>query len=418
MKGPLREALFDPTDDESHNPVPLPDDPDNGDQANKSVCRPNNQLSSDERLEKKQLKKKLKHQTKLRKLTIRLSQAEERRDGLLLEQTQEALDELYLEHPELRNVTAAPSRKQRLDPYPGYSTAKSVVESIHHRLNAALKEKESLPVDSQQRAQRKEFYTSQVRPLMKNMMKGTQTESLFDNSHALVAYTRHKFHERSMLVIDSLGKLVGHDSFSHFVESLTRVSCICSLGCGPGCDAVGALAFVNSLDGREPAFSDDTSVILLDWTIDQWREAILCELETILNPDYTEKLYLDRCDVRTGLVNESNVKASGLLVASGAISEAQAEPGAQTTLYLVSYVLSETRDKWQLFFDDLVHRTAPGGLFLLSDPTSWQLYLWLDRYRDCMEFIWLDSSMERPELQTLMRRFGPAVVLAMKRASP
>jgi hypothetical protein len=62
-----------------------------------------------------------------------------------------------------------------------------------------------------------------------------------------------------------------------------------------------------------------------------------------------------------------------------------------------------------------VRRTDPGTLFIFSDPTAWQLHLFMERSSYCMDFCWLDSSMYRPELQALEGRVGPAVLVGIKR---
>ena len=68
-------------------------------------------------------------------------------------------------------------------------------------------------------------------------------------------------------------------------------------------------------------------------------------------------------------------------------------------------------------------------IFLLTDSTAWQLHLFRERYefhntdsddngsddrRRRMNFVWLDSSIYRPELQELEGRNGAGVLLGMK----
>ncbi|GKY96496.1 hypothetical protein MPSEU_000609000 [Mayamaea pseudoterrestris] len=391
-------------------------------------CRPNSLLSIEERLDKKQLKKQLKLETRLRKLTVRKHQAMERGDDILLFETQDALEQLFLKQPQLQSTPVAWSQSTKRKEsstqlYLGHADAQSLVHSIHLQLGRALRQNESIPIDyhalssSLSSKERKEYYTQQVRPLMKSMMKGTQTEQHFDNPHALYAYTSHKFYERSMLVIDSLGKLFGRSSsktYLHYVECLTQVSCICSIGCGPGCDAFSAAVLLATLPTAATSKKCDIVAILLDWTIDQWREQILSTLETLVVPKHIQTFCTGRCDVRSGLTEHVNVEARDLLFANGCVGTCDSS-ATTPTLYIVSYLLSETREKWQTFFDDLMKQSPSETLFLLMDPTSWQLYLWLERYRNQVEHVWLDSSMDRPDLQALMRRFGPAVVLAVKR---
>lgn len=363
-------------------------------------------------MDKKLLKKKLRLQTRLRKLSVRLKQAEERKDDDLALQTRELLRELFLEHPELENNVVVATRNN-YDMYPGYTYALIMVHSIHSQLISILDNNLSACKNlDQSPLNQREYHTLHARSLMQNMKKGSQTKSMFNNQQALTGYTRHKFYKRSMLVVDSLGRMVGNNEYGHFMARLSNISCICSIGCGPGCDAVGAIAFVKSLSQRQEQL--DTTIILLDWTIEQWRQTILTELESILVPNHIYALTTGTCDVRCGLSDDTQTNAEALNKLLESDRAIMRENGS-VELFLVSYLLSETRDKWHIFFDDLFNRSVPGTLFLLSDPTAWQLYIWLARYRDHIDVVWLDSSMHRPDLQLLVRRFGPAVVLAMKK---
>jgi hypothetical protein len=387
-----------------------------------AVSRPNQELSAHETFYKKQRKKNLRLQTRLRKLSVRLKQAIERGDAALEQETRVALSELFLQHPELKDHTVVATR-DNFDLYPGYANAQSLVQSIHSQLNDKIKASMPTPAALENDdLNLREFHTLQARSLLQHMMKGTQTEGMFDNPYALTGYTRHKFYKRSMLVIDSLGKLVGKSECTNFMDALVKVSCICSIGCGPGCDALGGVAFLKSLSPRHS--KADPFVLLLDWTMDQWRDGVLNELERLLVPKHVQTFRTGQCDVRAGLVrrnvdndvdDDKSPNKEALQLLDSAWNDRSDDSDSNITLYLVSYLLSETRDKWQTFFDDLVDRASPGSLFLLSDPTAWQLYIWLARYRERIDVVWLDSSMDRPDLQEMVRRFGPGVVLAMKR---
>lgn len=83
-------------------------------------------------------------------------------------------------------------------------------------------------------------------------------------------------------------------------------------------------------------------------------------------------------------------------------------------IVIVSYLLSETRDKWQIFMDDLINfHLRSNAIVLLSDPTAWQLHIFRQRYIQRIDFMWLDSSMLHPRLQSLEGRVGPAVLIGI-----
>lgn len=42
-------------------------------------------------------------------------------------------------------------------------------------------------------------------------------------------------------------------------------------------------------------------------------------------------------------------------------------------LFVLSYVLTETRGRWEAFVTALFEAAAPGALFLCAEPTNWQL---------------------------------------------
>ena len=104
-------------------------------------------------------------------------------------------------------------------------------------------------------------------------------------------------------------------------------------------------------------------------------------------------------------------------------------------IFLISYLLTETRNQWDKFFVRLVGLAKDGAIFYFSEPVSWQLH-WLIRMfsgrteppsfglaggmvmpspLSGLRFVWIDSSMYCPEMQGLDRRSGgPAVLLALK----
>jgi hypothetical protein len=86
-------------------------------------------------------------------------------------------------------------------------------------------------------------------------------------------------------------------------------------------------------------------------------------------------------------------------------------------LFITSYLLSETRGKWHDFYESLFQKARPGSLFLFTDPTAWQIHIWLSKHQHELEgHCWLDSSMNRPDLQVLEGRLESGVLFAMKKS--
>jgi hypothetical protein len=368
--------------------------------------------------------------------------------------------------------------------------------------------------------QMKEHRLLVARELLRNMTKGTQQLDQFDNYEALIGYTRHKFIERAMLVVLSIHQLTQYESIissskdlyrhiqSHvqissphvlfqksrqFVQRIQSIRTVTSIGCGPGCDAVGVIAWLHTLppqqqsrthtvhsgsDGPDstttttttitpPPISscdntwhhdhdDDTvvldqnhhdrvvvsRVIFLDWAMPQWYP-IVQSVQHLLIHQYrmVQSIVTETCDVRFSFSQQQQQQQQPAAQSphnNNNPSSSQERPTLSldhywkdTDLVIVSYLFSETRNQWHNYFDDCVHQCKVGTLFLLTDPTAWQLHIFRERYeyasnqdtskvvdakqrQRLMEFIWLDSSMYRPELQELEGRNGPAVLLAMK----
>jgi len=521
------------------------DDDDKNDHNRWVTRRPNRDLTEEERLAKKRLKRQLKYQSKLKGIKTRLRQAQMRNDRVVEREARASLEALLRLH-EQKGIAAGTSRRTRtttttavadgdddggndsaieeIISYRGEPFARIMVESTGKLLMKRLEQHDQGVVfdrtligdDAPGRGKTtkkknkkagmngaatgtgtdtnhlrpKDYYAAHARELCWNMTRATQTESMFDNYAALRGYCSNKFVERAMLVVHSLGKLLptppssstcltgdeaettNINDFSvqnrhiitndEFPKRLLSVRDVCCVGCGPGCDAVGLLAFLQSVAAaadrspeqqhQPPSVASSATipnVVLLDWTIDQWRR-ILGPLEECLRSSGEDtasaaaaegdsrtavtprvgKLDLAPCDVRVSLLEgDANIMARELLIKP---SEIEDELGRQPLrqvlacdLIITSYLLSETRGRWHAFYDDLVRYAKPGTLFLFTDPTAWQMHIFVDRCSGCgndyeadrraMDFVWLDSSMNQPELQALEGRVGPAVLLGMKR---
>ena len=84
-------------------------------------------------------------------------------------------------------------------------------------------------------------------------------------------------------------------------------------------------------------------------------------------------------------------------------------------LYVISYLVSETRGQWEGFFTNLVDAVDSGTMFYFAEPVPWQLHRLCDLFRNSLDFLWIDSSMYHTALQCLERRVGPAILFAIKK---
>ena len=278
--------------------------------------------------------------------------------------------------------------------------------------------------------------TEKARYLLRNMTKGTQSKSMFRDISALRGYARQKFYGRASLIIESLGKLspnaleAAASSFHNHLddqqrqeqklqmdimnmcwERLGSIEKMCSLGCGPGNDAVGLSAFLrHTFKGEVP----DREVAMLDYAIDEWNDAVLDGLIPILVPDYVSRISCHCCDITKQITDDK--------------TEHFVE---NSDIFLVSYLLTEARNLWDRFFVQLVSLAKAGALFYFAEPVPWQLHRLIRMSMpdslsqansgiDCsplyrLRFVWVDSSMHLPDMQKLDRRSGgPAVLLAIK----
>jgi hypothetical protein len=406
-----------------------------------NLQRPNSELTQEEKDSKRDLKRLLKRQTRRRKLEIRLSQAISRREHEFAEKARAALDAFLLE--EEPGETRIHPHGSSFDPH---KVARDVVESVYHKLQARLQDNTNAntndadsAVQRKPAAELKEFRTEQARTLLMNMTKGSQTESMFENEAALRGYTRHKFNERAMLMVTALTKLGNlpessqdYSCHERIRAKLASVRSLCSVGCGPGCDAVGVAAYLSSIHQSSLLSGSTTTnstpildyAVLMDYTVQHW-DKILIPLVNVVVPELVENMVTSFCDARSSLTESNNAVAAQLLSRREEVEGTDNNnvtddkdtnsPKLKVDLVVTSYLLSETRGQWHAFFDDLVRRTDPGTIFIFSDPTAWQLHVFMERNSHCMDFCWLDSSMHRPELQALEGRVGPAVLVGMKR---
>mmetsp|Transcript_4273 Transcript_4273/g.8900 ORF Transcript_4273/g.8900 Transcript_4273/m.8900 type:complete len:405 (-) Transcript_4273:77-1291(-) len=402
-------------------------------------------VEHDKEDQKKRLKRQLKFDRRVNTLLqARIRHSVARGDPIVERQARLELEELVStrlstgERPSSSSQTTCPSTKKQRDA----ATKDSL--GVFAALLVSIDSRD-LP-DEADKAER----AAKTNQLCRNMTKATQSIEMFHDMKTLRGYARRKFAQRSALVADSLGKLhpdaieMGvaaaartrsemdsgqlalYDEQIRLMKScwsgLSRVANICSIGCGPGCDLVGTLTFLRHFVHECDSSSVEVGcrqrrlkAVLLDFAIEQWKEAVLDDLANLLRPDYVNEVCCCRCDV------------------TRAMDDSIEQTVADVDLYLTSYLITETRFQWDEFFVDLVRQARVGALFYFVEPTPWQLHRLIrlskkgskasDNARtdvdyaplEGLRFVWLDSSMHSPELQPLDGRVGgPAVLLAIK----
>jgi hypothetical protein len=213
----------------------------------------------------------------------------------------------------------------------------------------------------------------------------------------------------------------------------------------------GKASIDNEMEIKEEYVLD--RVVLLDWAMDHWKPILTSVRKILLAEHLIQSMEMATCDVRVPLSQQPNVKEQhddhhvlnnvsiqpcsddvlSLLTWShsqeSVVASRVNESRLEVDMVVISYLLSETRGQWHHFLDELVRFSSPGTVFLLTDPTAWQLHAFRRRYEfSCtpgqsdstkqFHFVWLDSSMHRPELQVLEGRIGPAILMGIKLEPP
>lgn len=360
----------------------------------------NSQLSDAEKKAKKKLKFELKHQRKVQKLETRIKHAISRNDPIVEQSARQELDALLRKNDGFQHQVV---QQEQASTDEQYEESMQLVRDIFHRLLSTWDEKERGKTEQNKRA----------RDLLHHMTKGTQSPTMFQDVTALRGYTRQKFYSRAGLIVESLGKLSPEQSslsnqrdvIDACWEKMCKINQICSIGCGPGCDAVGLLAFLRGYIQKRDGNPTSMHFVLLDYAMEEWKDAVLDALESILTGSFASTVTLAPCDVTTSL-------------------DAHIWPLVETTdIFLTSYLLTETRDKWDAYFIKLVDKAKEGAIFYFAEPLPWQLHRLIRMSAQDsdpsplqkLRFAWIDSSMNHPELQELDGRAGgPALLLALK----
>lgn len=382
----------------------------------------NRNLSENEKAIKRNRKRAFKWQSKHQTLQNRLQVASQRKD-------QDLTDKIRLEINEWGKVGDELSAELGFDvKLPERDNNKQLSESDHkarqwiEKVTCQLQREINSQLEDDDCVNSKEAELYRVALLKKHMKKATVEVSQFQDVSALKGYAKEKFFQRAWLVLRSLSKVVpekGGDSSDSWVERFRNVRTVCSIGAGPGSDAVGFLAFLRFLIFKLVEERKETPghrMILLDWTMPHWKAAVLDNLCSVLKSNHKTtkvEIEMETCDIRKSLwedpTHEIVRRMFGLVAGTASESKSHA-----VDIFILSYLLSETRGKWHAFLDDIVDLSPPGTMFLVLDPTAWQLHLFRSRYLSQMSFEWLDSSRESPHLQSLESRLGPGVLLASR----
>lgn len=366
----------------------------------------NKDLTPQERKAKRELKRQLKVQQKRQRLETKLRHAITRSDSHTEAETRKALQKF----DEKQDIVHCNRDKKIIRPLEETPEREFVMN-----ICAELQRKQQQGNTTNKET--KQVQTDQAVALLRNMSKGTQEKHMFQDANTLLGYSRQKFFERAMLVCNSFLKLRPNTNNASSVNNedtelrksvwdrLCSVRRVCSVGCGPGNDAVGVVAFLKAIGKGSPQLEH---AILLDWAMDDWKLVIdpLCD---IVVPDHVQAMETSTCDVSESLLESvANRQAKELLLDNDA-SESNVD------LFLISYLLTEVRGQWQEFVKEMIQVSKPNTLFYLAEPVPWQLHRIKELYKDLLEFIWLDSSMNQPEMQPLDNRLGPGVLLGRKR---
>jgi len=438
---------------------------------------PNKFLTNEEKEEKRKLKKRFKLQKQIHKLETRFKHAISRKDPEIENKTRLDLKQLYAKKKQFDNdysksystestiiIEDNHNRLKSCD-LPDKSCqsdnidkdeydAKNIILNVSKKLfsSFAKLERGCGEVGDKQittSTTNKKQQTDCAVKLLRCMTKGTIEKSMFNNQDALIGYTRQKFNERALLLLTSMNK-IRHFEMRNFDKNESNqislqlqvikdkiwkkiegghIRHACSIGCGPGNDSLGLLTFLHCINKKKSDIvksSGDniqydgghekkdrplhlvSKITLMDWTIEQWNESVLNSLSSILKESnmidkeqQEETITTCFCDVTTSISDCFNVKARSVY--------------ETCDIYLISYLLSETNGKWEEFFGGIMNAAKAGALFYFAEPTPWQLHRLIEIFSNVLDFLWLDSSMYYPSLQKLDRRFGPAILFAIKK---
>ena len=390
----------------------------------------NSKLTEEERETKRRLKAKLKHQRRVKSLETKIKHAISRKDPVIEKSAREELETLLESENDADGQLSQQLCQCSLKPPINDNKQKAAVDDVVLLLRKLLS---SIDDEDRQTVKKDKIeQTTKARTLLSNMTKGTQEKSMLKDITALRGYTRQKFHGRATLLIESFANITPEslelaptiysrldtqqqqecidqiDVMNMCYQKLDSIQRVCSIGCGPGNDAAGLVAFLRSFMNQKDALEE---IVLLDFAIEDWKAAVLDDLTPILVPDYVSKITCESCDVTQSIKSDTVEQYI-----------------RDSDIFLTSYLLTETRNKWLEFIIELVDLSKVGAMFYFAEPVPWQLHQLIrmstssEKSIDMdysplhqLSFAWIDSSILQPEFQKLQGRSGgPAVLLAIK----
>lgn len=414
--------------------------------------KPNSQLTKEEKQARVHLKKKVKVQQIVNSLYSKIRHAQARFDANAEANAKKSLDDLLI-----KEQAIIQEMKFDLDNNDQTKQQENIIIALKANAKPLILQI-SIPLFASSSAQNallggtKETQMENAGKLLRHMTAGTQEQSMFRDEAALWGYTRHKFFERAMLLCVSLGRIrvedgdngdgcgcgdrdrdreAGADVYGEErrermkqMEVRKRAWRIiqngglrkaCSIGCGPGNDAAGLISFLRMTLANDGNALED--VLLLDWSIEEWKEVIAPLDDILRNKGFVGNAGVKTsfCDVTRDLDHESNSDAREEICRTTSSMAEKTQGQSNYDIYLISYLLSETRGKWESFFQSLVSAAKSGSMFYFAEPMPWQLHRFIELFQDELDFVWVDSSMDRPMLQKAERRAGPSVLFAIKR---
>lgn len=468
------------------NPVNANKDNSNNEQKN-HMRKSNKNLTPAEKKAKRELKRNIKLYQRIHKLSKRIKHAQSRKDVTIEKQTQKELQKLILEYKSQQQQQLQEEKEEKepedqdgaalLFSQPLTFDLPSPMDDNNHEENTEQNSSSSNNSNVLYENCRKRILSlynqviqteiqnsnaslatsknsddnigekngTQTRDLLMHMTKGTQSRDMFRNSTALWGYTRQKFYSRASLTVNSLLNLQRvPPSMENDVspwQRLKNVQSVCSVGCGPGNDVAGLLALFQQFESSLEMKRDDgyshikiKEVVLLDYAMEDWKQVLkpilhCCQQEQHLLHT-TSRVVMEECNITLPLFPDTATATDN----SHHVNVTAAKCAPSCDLFIISYLLSETRGLWDNFVLQLLDVAKIGSMFYFAEPTPWQLQRLISMLDDSpssptaingeesqstkksikMRFIWLDSSMNIRVLQGLQARLGPAVLFGIK----
>ena len=353
--------------------------------------KPNINLSQEEKSEKKRLKRILKLHQRIKKCKRRLHSKQnaatekEGDDSTIHDETIKLQQELINYQTELSQINKTnwqvtkTGNEEEEEESEAFVKGRRWIVKIYNQLILDMKQKHV------------NFNTTDAYDLLQSMTKASQTEEMFEKDEALLGYTRLKFTERALLSFSSM--IRGENE-----ASLSNVKDIVCVGCGPGCDGLGALTFLRMKTEKEPSVE---RILFMDYVMPQWKKIAIDSLIPLISKD-VKRCVCASLDVRYSLTHPKNSECQ---------SKLNDDNGSM--LVVISYLLTETRGKWHDFMlSFLKKRLTKPTMILMMEPTAWMLHVFLREYDAYIDRVtWLDSSRDSKDLQGLDNRMGPAILL-------